>query len=185
MRKQGQQQANAAAAVAAAASAAAAAAEVGVTAAVASAAVMAMATAADMSVAVEMSVAAHTGRLNPHSLKPIKRLPGICVSVLRHAEQMQYSSSASMSTAWCDADLGLCTSDESDRSDLPEKEEVTKLRKATLRIPFLAPRQRRRRRVTKLRKAILRLMSALQAAKTLSAAAGSPSPVCFTSRARI
>ena len=39
---------------------------------------------------------------------------------------MQSSSSASMSTAWCAADLGLCTSDESDRSDLPEKEEGDK-----------------------------------------------------------
>ena len=32
---------------------------------------------------------------------------------------MQCSSSVSMSTAWCAADPALCTSDESDPSDLP------------------------------------------------------------------
>ena len=74
-------------------------------------------TAAEMSVVAELSVAAHTGRLNPHSHDY-----QVSVSLLRHTEQMQSSSSTSMSTAWCAADPALCTSDESDRSDLPEKE---------------------------------------------------------------
>ena len=39
---------------------------------------------------------------------------------------MQSSSSASTSTAWCAADPALCTSDESDRSDLPQKEDGDK-----------------------------------------------------------
>ena len=58
-----------------------------------------------MSVAAEMSVAAHTGRLNPHSLKPNDdqvSFPVLGVGILRSA-----------------ADPALSSSDESAPSDLP------------------------------------------------------------------